>query len=287
MARASATLTIHGPQPLLRALRKHLTDALREEAPDTTVSEHRQAPPGAPDKGEGETPSLAFQLRSPGGLPYPPLAAVSAQFPDCVFEIAWEQAGERGNTVLRAGQAEQATRTGEAVGGPPCAVRADAQGRLLYALTVVADGAHQLGYCATAAAETYFRIGGGASAPLLETIGGDRLAWDESWRLVGGVAVCEPAPAPRPLTAGEHKRLEKLAADFRALWLWYEGEALEATIVERQRFESAGRAIAPINVKSRRLESLAQADGYSSLGASAHWVASLLTATWIAAALSP
>lgn len=292
VAGIQATVTADGPRHLLRALRKRVAESLRDEAPDTEVREQH-----------GES-RLTFHLQAAAGLPFPQLAAASAAYPECVLTVEWEQDGAHGSTTLREGRAEDLHQQ-QAPAGPPCLVRVDAQGGLAYAIVIddhnggdghgdshsrpqgrTAAGAAPCdyrGYCVTGGAETYFRISGTPATPVLYTIGGAEPAWDEQWRIDKGSATCRPLAPPQPLAAAERARLENLAAEFRAAWLWFEHQPLEETIIERQRFGQAARGIAAINVKSRRLDALRDTGEFSSLQPHSGWIAELLVATWIGA----
>jgi len=284
----NATLTAHGPRALLRALRKRVIDGLREEAPETRVSEHHHETAGhadhGPDAGGAEDQPaqyhLEFRLQAPGGVPFPPLVAASAEYPDCVLSITWEGAQGRGQTTLRAGHVQEVEQDGATHGGPPCAIRVDAQGRLLLALALDIDAAGTLGFCATAEAETFFRLRGVPAAPELYTIGGESLAWDEVWRRDGDDYLGEALFPEQPLTPAERHTLDYLATRLRADWLWYAHQPLEETIVERARFAEAGRAVGTINVKSRPLAGLDGRREQALPDAGAAWIVELLADTW-------
>ena len=275
MGLISATLTVDGPASQLSALRDELVASLRAQAPETRVSEHHH---------EADAAHLEFHLQAPAGLPYPPLADVSIAYPECVLGIAWEQDGASGTTSLRAGRAEESGQNEGVPAGPPCAISLDAQGLLACAIAMPEGAQASIGYCATAVAETFFKVVGKQDAARLYTIGGDALHWDEQWRVEDGAVTCDPLDSPQAISEREQAVLEKLAAEFRAHWLWYEQQALVDTILERQRFEAASRSVAPINVKSRRLDALREPGGHRSLDPDTDWIRQLLVDTWIAAA---
>ena len=263
-----ATVIAHGPRSMLRGLRKYLLEALREESPDTGVSEHH-----ADDQ-------LEFRLQARGGLPFPALVGASAQVPECVLQVSWVQDGANVTTTLRGGQAGNLDQGAFAPGGAPCCVRIGAADRLAMALALESAAGEPLGYCATGTAETFFRVLGTPAEPVLYTIGGSELAWDEEWRRAGPAFECRPVADPRPLSEAQRQRLEHLAAGFRERWLWFAHAAPEQTAIERERYRQAGRKVAAINVKSRWLEPLRTARGYSSLNDHAEWIAGLLARTW-------
>jgi len=263
-----ATVIAHGPRDMLRGLRKYLPAALREESPDTRVSEHHAAD------------QLEFRLQARGGLPFPALVAASAQAPECVLEVSWVEDGATVTTTLRAGQAENLDPGAFAPGGAPCCVRINATGHLVMALALDSVAGEPLGYCVTGSAETFFRVHGTPAEPALYTIGGSELAWDEQWQRSGPSFECRPVANPQPLPAAQRQRLEHLAAGFRERWLWFAHDEPEQTAIERERYRQAGRKVAAINVKSRWLEPLRTAQGYSSLNDNAEWIAGLLTRTW-------
>ena len=278
-----ATLTVHGPRALLRALRKRLIDGLREEAPQTRVSEHHHESPAHADDSAataGPEYQLEFQLQATDGVPFPPLVAASAEYPDCVLTITWEGAQGRGQTTLRAGHAEEVAQGTAVRGGPPCAIRVDPQGRLLLALALDIDAEGYLGFCATGNAETFFRLRGTPADPELLTIGGESLAWDEVWQRDGDDYDCDSLIPELPLTPAERHALDYLATRLRANWLWYAHQPLEETIIERERYAEAGRAVGAINVKSRPLAGLDGRCEQALPDAGAAWIVELLADTW-------
>jgi hypothetical protein len=218
-------------------------------------------------------------------VPFPPLVAASAEYPDCVLTLTWESPHGRGQTTLRAGNAEEVEQGFTVQGatprsGPPCAIRVDAQGRLLLALALDIDAAGHLGFCATGSAETFFRLRGTPNDPLLHAIGGEALAWDEVWRKDTDGHTCDTLTPTQPLTPAERHALDYLATRLRADWLWYAHQPAEETAIERERYAQAGRAVGAINVKSRPLVALAGRRELALPDAGAAWIADLLADTW-------
>ena len=265
----TAVITVHGPQPLLRAFRKRLMDACAGDARAASLTQRNGT---APDH-------LPFDFSSTAGVPFPELVAISIQYPDCVAVIGWTKGSASGETTIQNGQVKEASREAGLAGRTPQWVELTADGvlQLALALDIARDGI--LGYCATAEAETWFSIPGmhSAAAPnaALFTIGGDGSAWDEQWR--GGQ--CLALTPPLALTPAEQRALDALSASFRAEWLWYAHAPEEEIIVERQRYQEAGRPVHRINLKSIKLAEHRQGV-LSSLAPEQTWIAALLRTTW-------
>ncbi len=304
-----AVISVHGPRQLLRAFRKRLIEACAEDAPEATLTERtaqRQNKRGgaraalalaaaAPDDARSSDVCLVFDFSSVAGVPFPVLVAVSTQYPECVTVIGWHKGSASGETTIQNGQVKEASREAALAGQTPQLVelRADGVLQLALALDLGRDGI--LGYCATAGAETWFKLAGTeaaaqsstqttapataqsttqASAELL-TIGGDGSAWDECWH----DRQCAPLTPPLPLTPAERRTLEALSAAFRAEWLWYAHAPEEEIIVERQRYQEAGRPVHAVNLKSIKLAGHG-AGVQSSLAPAQTWIAALLRTTW-------
>ena len=218
---------------------------------------------------------MVFAYSSSEGVPFPSLVALSTHYPDCVVGILWSKASSSGETTLQNGQVKEASRDSLLGGRIPQAIELAADGtlRLALALDIGHDG--MLGYCATADAETWFKLASRPDAPELLTVGGDGSAWDECWR----DGHCAPVLPAQALSGTERHTLESLAAAFRAEWLWYAHAPAEQTIVELQRYAAARRPVRPINVKSIKL---AEQSGIrlSSLAAEHAWVMERLRTTW-------
>lgn len=290
-----AVITVHGPRQLLRAFCKRLTEACAEDAPEATLKERaaqrRKRPAGtraapaskrevaperevAPGAGHAED-ALVFDFASPAGVPFPALVTVSTQYPECVAVIGWHKGSASGETTIQNGQVKQASREAALSGQTPQSVELNPDGvlELALALDLTRDGI--LGFCATAEAETWFKLAGANHPAQLLTIGGDGSAWDECWQ----DGQCAALTPPLPLAPAERRTLEALSAAFRAEWLWYAHAAEEDIIVERRRYEEAGRAVHAVNLKSIKLAEH-RAGVKSSLAPAQEWIATLLRTTW-------
>ena len=286
-----ATLTMDGPRQLLRAFRRRLREALKDEAPEVRLTEQQQ---------EGQ---VQFKLAAPAGIPFPPLVAVSTEYPECIARVRWTQDGAQGETTIQNGQVKQASRDVAAASGQPQLLRLRLQDGVAAGLTIPTKLALGLvidltpegiaGFCATSDAETYFKIRGDASDAALLTIRGEAMEWDESW--LHRASVPQPLSPVQSLSSTERRTLDALAAQFRAEWLWYAHAPIEDTAIERQRYAETGRPIHAINLKSRRFAeltdlttsnlstaSLPDSTGplFSTLASSQDWIATLLARTW-------
>ena len=279
--KTQATLVVDGPRQLLRAFLKRVREELKADAPEVRLALQQ------------ENGKLQFKLDAPEGIPFPLLVAISVQYPECVARVRWRQDGAQGETTIQNGQVKEASRSGATgpAGGQPQMVRVEATEGILstLALGLVIDltPAGIAGFCATSEAETYFKICSDESNIELLTIRGETMEWDECWRAGAGDARAQAtaralSPA-QALTTAERRTLDRLAAQFRAEWLWYDHAPLEDTAVERQRYAEAGRPVRAINVKSRQLaETFSLPDGLSTstLDTSQTWIATLLAQTW-------
>ena len=291
--KTQATLVVDGPRQLLRAFLKRVREELKADAPEVRLALQQ------------ENGKLQFKLDAPEGIPFPLLVAISVQYPECVARVRWRQDGAQGETTIQNGQVKEASRSGAAgpAGGQPQIVRVEALEGILstLALGLVIDltPAGIAGFCATSEAETYFKICGDESNVELLTIRGETMEWDECWRTGRGDARAQAtaqaqatAPAQaiaralspaQALTTTERLTLDRLAAQFRAEWLWYDHAPLEDTAVERQRYAEADRPVRAINVKSRQLAetfAVPACLSTSTLDASQTWIATLLAQTW-------
>lgn len=274
-----AEISVHGPRQLLRAFRKRLIEAWAGDARETALTLRSGT---AQDH-------LVFDFSSTAGVPFPELVAISIQYPDCVTVIGWRKGSTSGETTIQNGQVKDASREAGLAGRTPQWVELTADGvlQLALALDIASDGV--LGYCATTDAETWFKIldapvtatpatavavAGVPQATLL-TIGGDGTAWDEHWR----DGQCAALTPPVALTPSERRALDALSASFRAEWLWYAHAPEEEIIVERQRYQEAGRPVHPVNLKSIKLAEHRQGV-ISSLATEQTWIAALLRTTW-------
>lgn len=274
VSQVKATLLVHGPRQLLRAVRKRVIEGFNAEGDGLRLSQsHRED-------------QLEFTIESTRGLPYPVLVAASARHPDCVLTVQWESDGACGVTSIRNGEVES---TDAAAAGNALAesIEVDAAGALHLGLALASApaGAHQpiTGYAATRTAETYFRVSGGAQACTLQTTGGDGRVWNEDWHLDAAETwTCGASATPQPISTHDIRALDDAAAGFRARWLWYRHAPLEVTAIERQRAHDAARPLNPINVQSRGLARLAA--GHSGrIAPQSQWLVALLKRAWAAA----
>ena len=298
-----AVISIHGPRQLLRAFRKRLIESCAEEAPEATLTERAVQQPVQPkpkrqtkhqtkrggaraaqtlpaetethDGEHGSEEPLVFDFLSGAGVPFPVLVTVSTQYPECVAVIAWHKGSASGETTIQNGQVKDASREAALSGRTPQSVELTPDGtlRLALALDLGRDGI--LGYCATADAETWFKLSSNETTAQLLTIGGDDSAWDERWQ----DGQCTALTPPLPLSAAERRSLEAVSAAFRAEWLWYAHAPEEEIIVERQRYQEAGRPVHAVNLKSIKLAEHG-AGVKSSLAPAQAWIAGLLRTTW-------
>lgn len=258
-----ADIRVHGPAQLLSAFRKRLVEAMREES-------------GAPALREDHTnEALRFHAVMPDGIPFPTLISLSTRYPDCVAIVTWNKGSASGETTIQNGQVKEASRGANPSGVMPVQIELADDRSLQLAMALDLQESGLCGYCANSAAETWFRIEGDQNAPVLYTIDADPGFWDEKW--IGGQ--CVPLSPPLPTMELDRKILGALAERLRAEWLWFDHAPMEETIVERHRFNEAGRPIHAINVKSIKLAEHADRI-VSGIAPDHQWVVALLRNTW-------
>ncbi|HTP95001.1 MAG TPA: hypothetical protein VMK05_04080 [Burkholderiales bacterium] len=282
-----ATLQVAGEPAQIEAFRARVALALASE-PVAGSIEERQS--GA---------DLVYDIKVTGGIPFPPFAAASAEFPAITVRAQWINAatGERGSAVIANGTLTdmhvEALDSAPA-GGDPVYVEVDAGGRLRLALALLQTGRDEFhGYVTSADRDAMFRAtrsAGGDRAELLVTAGSAE--WVERWsgdlrRQRFEHFEHEAIEPPQPVAAADYEAVERLAREFAGEWLWFADSAQHEVAIERDRYAKYGYAVQAANVRSRQLRRLVRVTveggermAYDALAPDDRWLKDLLARCW-------
>ena len=236
---------------------------------------------------------LHYDLKIAGGIPFPPFALASAEFPELAVTIEWvdTESGVRGSATIARGELAAQNVENIAAAGPghQIAINTSADGSLALAVALVHTGRDECrGYVLTGEEDALFRIARNA-AGLIELMTTDGAAeWSRAWRVPPDAApeyrAIEP---PHAIPAAEFQELEKLAQDFVAQWIWFGNGPREEIAIETERYERAGYAIKDANLRSAALhrinksaEQTAAGLHYSTLEPELAWVETTLARCW-------
>ena len=239
--------------------------------------------------------ALHYDLKVEGGVPFPPFALASGEFPGLQIAVEWVNAGAgtRGAARLVAGTlTEQRVDVlpGTHETGDALAVSLDANGYLELALTLIRTSRDEYrGYALTGRQDALFRAvrePASGDVELMTTRGAAE--WARAWRVrADGEAQCRELDPPRPLEPGEFGELERLAQDFVAGWIWFGSGPREEIAIELERYQRMGYAVSDANLRSsavHRLKAQVQnGDGalrFSTLDAECQWVADVIARCW-------
>ena len=274
----TATITIKGDPGLLREYRAHVNRLLDEEAGDSYRELHT-----------GEQHEYQFKLR--GGIPFPPFVAASQAFPELTVEVGWNAAGEgrSGRAVIQNGiLREQAAQTHSPAGTARHDVRADADGRLRFAVVCTRWREFWHGYAAASDQHAFFRIAGSSGASELFASDGIEAEWAERWTVSSGDAAYAELAPREPIAEDELRELDRLAQEFSREWIWFEESELAETAVERARFADYGYPVHAANLRSEKLRKVLRAEdgglAFGSFGGDTRWIPELLLRCWLRAA---
>ena len=238
--------------------------------------------------------ALHYDLKVAGGIPFPPFALASADFPELCVAVEWVDAGSgvRGTATIARGRLadQKIDNVAAAAAGYRVALRTQPDGSLALAIAVIRTGRDECrGYVLSGTQDALFRITrdpGSAAIELATTEGAAE--WSRAWRIAPGGApeyrAIEPA---QPLAGADFRELEKLAQDFVAQWIWFGNGPREEIAIEAERFERLGYAISDANLRSAALHRIKGgtgdgADGirYSTLEPEIKWAEEALARCW-------
>ena len=238
---------------------------------------------------------LHYDLKVEGGIPFPPFALASREFPGLEILVEWvnSAAGTRGAARIAGGTlAEQKVENVSAAAGSGHAlsIMVNAGGYLALALAVLRTGRDEYrGYALTGRQDALFRLVRDPVAGRVELLATQGAAeWSRAWSMVPG---CESEyrelDPPQAIESGEFLELEKLAQDFVAAWVWFGNGPVEETAVEIERYQRLGYTVGDANVRSSALHRVkdraADVDGalrYSTLDADSAWIEEVIARCW-------
>lgn len=241
--RITATITVEGDAALLAAYRRRANELLDAE-------------PGAPYRELHTDGRLDWRLKA-AGVPYPAFVTASAELPDLVVEVRWEEeaSGTGGRATIQGGRLAQQSAAEAPDRAGACEVRVDADGAL--AIAVVCrrgQPGEWIGYAVSADQHALFRAERRAGTTVLEATDGIEGEWAERWTVAGDRAEYAELDPREPLDAGLQSELDRLANDFAAEWIWFDESPPEETAVERTRYAAYGFKANAANVRSIKLK---------------------------------
>jgi hypothetical protein len=247
----SATIVVAGDPALLAGFRRRVNALLDSEF-------------GAPYRELHTAGRLDYRIRAPG-VPYPQLVAASAEFPDLVLEVAWENVagGTGGSASIRAGRLTGQT-TGHGAEAASCELRVQRDGTLVLGLGVRRrrDGRldEWLGYAITASRHGFFRFSGDGDETALEVADGLEPEWAERWAIRGDRVEYARLEPREPIDEAAQRELDRVASEFTEEWIWFDAAPAAETAVERQRYEAYGLKVNPANVRAAKLMTVLRED---------------------------
>lgn len=239
---------------------------------------------------------LHYDLKVEGGIPFPPFALASREFPDLEIAVEWVNpgAGTRGAArIVRGKLAEQHMDnvSGAAGADHALAIKLNADGYLALALAVLRTGRNEYrGYALTGKQDALFRIVRESESGKIELLATQGAAeWSRAWRVASGGAPDYRALDPaQPIADGEYRELEKLAQDFVAGWIWFGNGSEDEIAIEVERYQRLGYTVSDANLRSSALHRIkgdaGNGDGvlhYSTLDAESVWVEETIIRCWL------
>ena len=238
---------------------------------------------------------LHYDLKVEGGIPFPPFALASQEFPELKIAVEWVNpgAGTRGTARIARGMlAEQNIENvaGAAGADHALAVNVNADGYLALALAVLRTGRDEYrGYALTGRQDALFRIVRDPAAGKVELFATQGAAeWSRAWRMApDGEPEYRELDPPRPIDSGAFCELKQLAQEFVAGWIWFSHGPPEEIAIEAERYQRYGYTISEANLRSsalHRIKDRAVSTGgalrYSTLDAEAAWVEEVIARCW-------
>ena len=238
---------------------------------------------------------LHYDLKVEGGIPFPPFALASREFPELEINVEWvsPSAGARGTArIVRGMLAEQNMQsvTAAASADYAVAIALKENGYLALALAVLRTGRGEYrGYALTGKQDALFRIGrdpGSGNVELFTTQGAAE--WSRAWYMMPGHAPeYRELDPPQPIESGEFRELEKLAQEFVAGWIWFGNGPREEIAIEIERYQRLGYTVSDANLRSSALHRIKHSTAgsdralhYSTLDAESAWVEEIIARCW-------
>ena len=238
--------------------------------------------------------TLHYDLKVEGGIPFPPFAIASAEFPELTVAAEWVAAGSgvRGTaTIARGALTEQKVENVSVAGADHAvAIRVNADGYLALALAVIRTGRDECrGYMLTGREDALFRITRDAATGAIELRSTEGAAeWSRAWRVSpAGAADFREIDPVQAIGEADFRELEKLAQDFVAQWVWFGNGPREEIAIEAERYARLGYAVFDANLRSaamHRIKGIAGNGGdgirYSTLAVDIAWVEDAIAQCW-------
>ena len=277
------TFKVTGEPSQLAAFDARLTLLLAEQQVSGEIEEQHAA--GA----------LHYDLKIEGGIPFPPFALASQEFPELAIAVEWVNPGAGTRGTARIARGMLADQNVENAAGAPgadhaLAIRLNADGYLALALAVLRTGRDEYcGYALTGTKDALFRIVRDATSGQTELVATQGAAeWSRAWRLApaGEPEYCELDPV-QPIPDSEFLELERLAQEFVAAWIWFGSGPREEIAVEVERYQRMGYAVSAANLRSAALHRIkgdaGNGDGalhYTTLDSESKWVEEVIARCW-------
>ncbi len=237
---------------------------------------------------------LHYSFKAQSGIPFPPFAIASGEYPDLVVEADWVAAGSgvHGTAVIKRGElTEKLIENIEiADADPSVAIRVNAGGYLALALTAIRTGSDECcGYMLTGTEDALFRIAREPADGVIELWSTQGAAeWSRSWRLsASGAAEYNEIDPPEALAEADYRELKQLAQQFVARWIWFGDGPREETAIEAERYARLGYAVNDANLRSAALHRISRGtdsggDGvsYSTLDPEIAWIENAIARCW-------
>ncbi|MDO8596101.1 MAG: hypothetical protein Q7R45_05710 [Sulfuricaulis sp.] len=238
---------------------------------------------------------LHYDLKVEGGIPFPPFALASREFPDLEISVEWvnPDAGTRGTArIVRGTLAEQNMDNVSGAAGADHAltIKLNANGYLALALAVLRTGRGEYrGYALTGRQDALFRVVRDPASGAIDLFTTQGAAeWSRAWRVPpGGAPEYRELNPAQPIPDGEFRELEKLTQDFVAGWIWFGNGPDDEIAIEVERYQRLGYAISDANLRSSALHRIKGDAGngggvlhYSTLDAESVWVEEAIARCW-------
>jgi len=235
---------------------------------------------------------LHYDLKVAGGIPFPPFALASRDFPELTIAAEWIDAasGVRGAATILAGalteqKIDQVAATGA---GHAVSIRIEPNGHLALGIAVVRTGPEECrGYVLTGSEDALFLIMRDADGAidLLTTEGAAE--WRRTWHIPpNGQPAYRTIEPARPIADRDFQELEKIAQDFVAHWIWFGNGPREEIAIEVERYERLGYEVNAANLRSAALHRIrggndpAEGIRYSEPDAEIAWVEEAIARCW-------
>jgi hypothetical protein len=244
---------------------------------------------------EQHTPAaLHYDLKVAGGIPFPPFALASADFPELVIAAEWIDlaSGVRGAATITSGAltGQNVENVAAAGAGFRVAIRVDANGYLALGMAVVHTGPDECrGYVLTGDEDALFRIVRDSASGEVDLAATEGAAeWSRAWRVPShGQTEYRAIEPAQPIADADFHELETIAQNFVAQWVWFGNGPREEIIVEAERYARLGYIVSDANLRSaalHRIKADSTNDGggtnYSTLDAEIAWIEDVIARCW-------